>query len=114
MPLQRPCLDCGQLTGGRESRCEPCRATKQRDRDQRRGNSRERGYGHAHRVRSRTVLDRDNHVCHWCGREASTVDHVRPKVLGGTDDLTNLVAACRSCNSARTARTRRGGFAWSP
>lgn len=109
MPLRRPCLDCGQLSEGRESRCERCRATKQQRRDVARGNSAARGYGHAHRVRRSVVLLRDRNVCHWCQGDATTVDHVVPKVLGGTDDLTNLVAACRSCNSSRTARTRRAG-----
>lgn len=109
MPVRRPCLDCGQLSEGRQSRCERCRATKQQRRDVARGNSAARGYGHAHRVRRDIVLARDRHICHWCHAPADTVDHVRPKVLGGTDELPNLVAACRSCNSARTARTRRVG-----
>jgi 5-methylcytosine-specific restriction endonuclease McrA len=32
---------------------------------------------------------------------ATTVDHVVPKVLGGTDEPHNLVAACLHCNSSR-------------
>jgi 5-methylcytosine-specific restriction endonuclease McrA len=55
------------------------------------------------RVR-RVILERDGHRCHWCGKHADTVDHVRPLTIGGERlDPTNLVAACRSCNSRRGA-----------
>lgn len=44
--------------------------------------------------------------CHYCGSwRASTVDHVLPRVRGGTDDAANLVSACLSCNSAKSDRT---------
>lgn len=44
------------------------------------------------------VLDRDGWVCAYCNRDADTVDHVLAKNNGGTDDVSNLVAACRECN----------------
>lgn len=48
------------------------------------------------------VLKRDNHTCRYCGGTAPdailTVDHVTPVALGGSDDPSNLVAACRDCN----------------
>lgn len=37
-------------------------------------------------------------VCHYCGDAATHVDHIVPRALGGTDDLGNLIAACRACN----------------
>lgn len=43
-------------------------------------------------------------ACVYCGVEAGeemTVDHVIPKRYGGTDQPSNLVPACRSCNSAK-------------
>lgn len=53
------------------------------------------------------VLRRDNHACHYCGAKAPdvklTVDHVVPVALGGTDDPTNLVAACDTCNGGKTS-----------
>lgn len=53
------------------------------------------------------VLRRDNHTCRYCGAEAPgvkmTVDHVVPQALGGSDDPTNLVAACEPCNSGKTS-----------
>lgn len=53
------------------------------------------------------VLRRDNHTCRYCGASAPdakiTVDHVTPVALGGTDDLGNLVAACRDCNAGKAS-----------
>ena len=31
----------------------------------------------------------------------ATLDHLMPDVLGGTDDPSNLVPACKQCNSAK-------------
>jgi len=44
----RPCLDCGTLVDG--SRCAACRSAKNRDRDQARGTSTDRGYGAEHQA----------------------------------------------------------------
>lgn len=53
------------------------------------------------------VLKRDNHTCRYCGATAPdvklTVDHVTPVALGGGDDPTNLVAACRDCNAGKAS-----------
>lgn len=53
------------------------------------------------------VLRRDGHACRYCGRSAPevrlTVDHVVPTALGGSDDSSNLVAACSDCNSGKSA-----------
>lgn len=53
------------------------------------------------------VLKRDNHTCRYCGASAPdatlTVDHVTPTALGGTDDPSNLVAACRDCNFGKAS-----------
>jgi hypothetical protein len=53
------------------------------------------------------VLRRDNHTCRYCGGIAPdvtlTVDHVIPVALGGSDDPSNLVAACRDCNAGKTS-----------
>jgi len=53
------------------------------------------------------VLRRDNHACRYCGAAAPeaklTVDHVVPTALGGTDEASNLVAACAACNSGKSA-----------
>jgi len=49
-----------------------------------------------------SVLDRDNHQCAYCGREATEVDHIIAKANGGTDDTHNLVAACKPCNGRKS------------
>jgi 5-methylcytosine-specific restriction endonuclease McrA len=51
-------------------------------------------------------------ACWRCGAYASTVDHVVPRVLGGTHDLDNLRPACRRCNfstGASVGNRLRGG-----
>jgi HNH endonuclease len=53
------------------------------------------------------VLRRDNYTCRYCGAKAPdvkiTVDHVVPVALGGTDEPSNLVAACDACNDGKTS-----------
>lgn len=44
------------------------------------------------------ILERDGYRCHYCGAPANTVDHLKPYAYGGTDDPSNLVAACSPCN----------------
>ena len=55
---------------------------------------------------------RDGHRCAYCGCDLSdeaiggdralrTLDHIRPHVQGGSNEASNLVTACRSCNSSR-------------
>lgn len=53
------------------------------------------------------ILRRDNHTCRYCGRSAPevklTIDHVIPETLGGSDDPSNLVAACADCNGGKSS-----------
>lgn len=45
-------------------------------------------------------------VCHYCGKVGSmTRDHVIPITRFGTDNIENIVPACRSCNSKKNAKT---------
>ncbi len=55
------------------------------------------------RVRAR-VIEAGGGVCWYCGGKAQTADHVIPWIEGGSDDETNLVAACRRCNWAKSNR----------
>lgn len=55
------------------------------------------------------LFRRDNHICLYCGQHFQekdlSRDHVRPLVLGGPDRWTNVVSACKSCNSRKGGRT---------
>ncbi|GAA1917893.1 HNH endonuclease [Streptomyces sodiiphilus] len=53
----------------------------------------------------RGVLVRDGHRCAYCGRRATTVDHVLPRSRGGTDTWMNTVAACAEDNRRKADRT---------
>ena len=50
------------------------------------------------------LLERDMHVCAYCGSPARTVDHVVPKSKGGATSWLNTVAACRPCNNKKASR----------
>jgi hypothetical protein len=52
------------------------------------------------------VLQRDNYTCAYCGQEATQVDHIIPRVDGGTHDLENLLAACAKCNGLKGSRSQ--------
>ncbi|PID49573.1 MAG: HNH endonuclease [Proteobacteria bacterium] len=56
-----------------------------------------------------TLFRRDNHICLYCGdrfmAKDLSRDHVRPIVLGGHDIWTNVVTACKHCNSRKGGRT---------
>ena len=51
----------------------------------------------------RNQLDRG--VCHFCGetfaKKVLTVDHILPKSRGGKTNWTNVVVACKECNSKK-------------
>lgn len=51
------------------------------------------------------LLRRDRHKCGYCGRAATTMDHVRPKSQGGNSSWENALAACEPCNSFKANRT---------
>lgn len=53
----------------------------------------------------RGVLVRDQHRCTYCGRRATTVDHVVPKSRGGADSWLNTVASCAEDNHRKADRT---------
>lgn len=51
------------------------------------------------------LFRRDNHTCQYCGVTTDlTIDHVIPRSRGGNSTWTNLITACRRCNS------RKGDF----
>ena len=55
-----------------------------------------------------SVLRRDGFRCVYCGATPPEselhVDHVEPRSGGGSNDLVNLVTACRDCNLGKGAQ----------
>jgi 5-methylcytosine-specific restriction protein A len=66
-----------------------------------------RGYGPDWDRKRAAVLKREP-TCRLCRAEgiatpAVTVDHIRPKHLGGKDDDSNLQPLCKPCHKIKTA-----------
>lgn len=51
------------------------------------------------------VLKRDKHTCGYCGKTATTHDHILPKSRGGEDSWENSISACLKCNQKKADRT---------
>jgi hypothetical protein len=48
------------------------------------------------------VFDKYNGKCAYCGTDLVkgwNVDHIKPQVFGGTNDLENLNPSCKDCNN---------------
>ncbi len=65
------------------------------------------GRGHVGLSKHR-LFARDRHVCAYCGAHCSesdlTVEHIVPVSRGGRHEWTNVVTACRSCNTRKGNR----------
>jgi predicted restriction endonuclease len=43
-----------------------------------------------------------DHECAYCGEtENLTLDHITPRSKGGTDRVTNVLCACKECNTSK-------------
>ena len=53
------------------------------------------------------LLVREGGYCAYCGTESEklTMDHVVPLSRGGAHSIENILPACKSCNSRKSART---------
>ena len=95
-----PCPGCLRVTS-RPGRCVACGG----------GTTTQRGYGADWRRRRASQL-RAHPVCEWpqCGRPATEVDHIRPKVQGGSDEAANLQSLCAWHHRRKTStQDRRWG-----
>ena len=61
------------------------------------------------KAQKKEVYEKTNGHCAYCGCEVEIkkmqVDHVRPLRKGGTNDIENLLPACRSCNHYKATFT---------
>lgn len=57
------------------------------------------------------MFKRDNWTCRYCGIEPHiiylTVDHKKPRIFGGTNDMRNLLTACSECNNKKRDMSHR-------
>src|SRR4030095_2502343 len=65
--------------------------------------------GHAHvGLTKHRLFARDRHICAYCGAHMPeselTVEHISPVSRGGRHEWTNVVTACRSCNTRKRNR----------
>jgi 5-methylcytosine-specific restriction endonuclease McrA len=66
-------------------------------------------FGHAHvGLTKHRLFARDRQVCAYCGGHFVeldlTVEHILPVSRGGRHEWTNVVTACRSCNTRKGSR----------
>lgn len=76
-----------------------------------RGTRHERGYDYKWVKLRESILKRDLHLCQSCltlgiPKTAKEVDHIIPKVQGGTDEPTNLRSLCSPCHLEKSKREK--------
>lgn len=55
----------------------------------------------------KSIFTRDGYRCAYCGASNAplTIDHIVPRVRGGTNEWENLVCCCTHCNNLKGDRT---------
>lgn len=99
---------------------QPCQVHPSRRQWAGRGTPAARGYGTDWQKLRALVLARDGYACQAtlrlpnhlgpekiCGAQATHVDHMVPKHLGGTEDPGNLESLCARHHAAKTGREGR-------
>lgn len=54
-----------------------------------------------YRARKKQSLLLEGNTCAYCGKSADTIDHIIPRSKNGSDDESNIVPCCKSCNSSK-------------
>lgn len=49
----------------------------------------------------RALIARDKGLCQYCFKPGDEIEHVVPRSRGGKSEWTNVVLACRACNSKK-------------
>lgn len=66
----------------------------------------------APRFKRRALFNRDAWTCQYCGDKLGwstiTIDHVKPKSLGGVTSWQNCVSSCGRCNKHKANQTPEG------
>lgn len=113
MPNRAPRLcsyaGCGSVST--DGYCDKHKKLSGWESDTVRGNRHERGYGTKWDKLRLKILKRDNYLCTQCKRNGKVtagtqVDHIKPKLLGGTDNSDNLQTLCVPCHKQKTINER--------
>ena len=71
--------------------------------------SKKADYTRVPKLANETLFERDRYVCAYCGglfhKDDLSREHIIPKGQGGKDIWTNVVSACKHCNSTKGCRT---------
>jgi 5-methylcytosine-specific restriction enzyme A len=113
MPVMKPCRVCGKLLAitAKKPYCDAHLKTKQREYDDARGSSNDRGYDYHWRTVTRPEIVRRDPFCviakicvdlHGDVLPTTEVDHIVPKDKGGKDYPDNLQGACHRCHAWKT------------
>lgn len=103
---------CRALVVGPIGYCAEHQRDTQKRFDATRGNSAQRGYGHAWRTRIRPAALAREPLCRLCEANGRTTIAVEVDHIDGdsrNNDPSNLRALCKPCHSARTARDQAWG-----
>ena len=46
-----------------------------------------------------SIYEAWNHCCGYCGKPATSLDHIVPRFKSGSSNRNNLVPSCQRCNS---------------
>ena len=90
-----------ELFEGRTKRCKDCKSIARKlylKKKQWKKENREQ-------KRMQRKLRESIGFCVYCGLEADTIDHIIPKSRGGSDEESNLTAACFFCNQEKADMT---------
>jgi len=120
----RKCLRCEKEVVWPKRLCEGCKEKARMEGEQRRYSTSKYAQKSRQARKARRLLigaaGADNRItaeflgwpygCAWCGVRGVKleVDHIIPVSIGGKHHVSNVVFACRSCNSKRGAMIQRG------
>ena len=86
---------------------------EQRQRDYEANQKRKQQMRYVSAAKRKEVLERDRHRCVYCCADLRTeplaIDHKVPISAGGTNDVDNLQATCRTCNARKKGFTSPDG-----
>ena len=110
---EHSCAGCGRVFYGTNTRCTACQWAETPPAWR---SARNRRQFHAYRARKLAAQDvgpvpaevytaiMAAGPCSYCGKSATTVDHILPFKRGGREHEDNLTPACKPCNSSKGSK----------